>query len=236
MDERSTNNVKKILLVTHQASSEPGLVGELLEAEGCILEICCPAVGTALPETMELHDGVVIFGGPMSANDDVTLPYLRAELDWIPIVLAAQKPFLGICLGAQMLARVLGAKVAPHPEQFREIGYRKIYPLPDAQNPLAGLNQVYHWHGEGFELPNTATLLAMGDRFTNQAFRYGEFAYGLQFHPEITCSMIQRWTTEAADQMTLPEAQSYEVQLQNHERYGVSVAQWLEKFLRQWLA
>lgn len=226
--------MKKILVITHQAAADPGLVGQLLQAEGCILDICCPVVGATLPKQLDTHDGVVVFGGAMSANDD-DQPFIRAELDWIPIALDAKKPFLGICLGAQMLARVLGAKVAPHVEGWREIGYMTIQPTPVEDNPLAGLNAVYHWHNEGFELPNDAVLLATGDRFVNQAFRYGETAYGLQFHPEITHTMIERWTANGADQLTLPGAQSYQEQLQNHDYHGATVANWLEQFLQQWL-
>lgn len=227
--------MNKILAITHQINSDPGLVGQILQTEGCVLDLRCPAMGDELPPHLADHDGVVVFGGPMSANDDATLPFIRAELDWIPQVLETQKPFLGICLGAQMLARVLGARVAPHPEQRREIGYVSIYPTAAADNPLAALRQVYHWHGEGFELPRGATLLATGDQFANQAFRYGETAYGLQFHPEITESMIQRWTTEGADQLVLPGVQPREIQLDYHERHGTAVEVWLSQFLQQWL-
>lgn len=253
--------MKKILVITHQATSESGLVGQLLQAEGCTLAPCCPAIGAILPEHLDFYDGVVVFGGPMSANDDNELPFIRAELEWLPLVLEAKKPFLGICLGAQMLARVLGATVTPHPEGWREIGYVSICPtlneavltgtqtsaqtgatrdiknrsIQTDQNPLANLSRVYHWHKEGFELPQGAVLLATGDRFANQAFRYGDNAYGLQFHPEITQPMIERWTNDAADQLTLPGAQSRQEQLQNHDRYGSAVANWLDQFLRQWL-
>lgn len=227
--------MKKILVVTHQEISEAGLVGQFLQAEGGTLEFCCPAVGTPLPKQLDVYDGVVVFGGPMSANDDNELPFIRAELDWIPVVLDAKKPFLGICLGAQMLARVLGARVTPDPEGWREIGYVSIRPTPDRHNPLANLTRVYHWHKEGFELPQGATLLATGDRFANQAFRYGDWAYGLQFHPEITESMIDRWTSNGTDQLSLPGAQSRQEQFQNHDRYGAAVANWLDQFLKQWL-
>lgn len=224
--------MKKILAITHQATSDPGLVGQLLQAEGCTLEICCPAVGAALPDALDNHDGVVVFGGPMSANDD--LPHIQTELAWIPRVLASQKPFLGICLGAQMLARVLGARVAPHQEGWREIGYAPIRPTTVPQNPLAALHRVYHWHSEGFELPKSAELLATGDCFANQAFRYGS-AYGLQFHPEITETMIDRWTTEGADHLTLPGAQPRDAHFQAHDQHGATVANWLRGFLQQWI-
>jgi len=229
--------VKHVLIILHQAISEPGLVGTLLQAQGYELDVRCPATGAELPSDLDQHAGVVVFGGPMSANDDDTLPFIRLELDWIETVLAAQTPFLGICLGAQLLARVLGATVSRHPEGIREIGYVPIQPtLPPngVPNPLSALQQVYHWHQEGFDLPHTATLLATGEVFPHQAFRYGN-AYGVQFHPEITMPMIERWTTEAADHLLLPGAQPREVQMQQHQEHGPKVADWLNQFLAQWL-
>jgi len=227
--------VKKVLIIVHQETSEAGLVGQVLQERGYALDVRCPAIGTALPQTMEAHAGVVVFGGPMSANDD-TLPFIRAELDWIPIALNSGKPYLGICLGAQLLARVLGAKVAPHPRELREIGYVPIQLLPLADNPLAELTQVYQWHKEGFELPSGATLLATGQVFPHQAFRYGKTAYGTQFHPEITRAMIDRWTAKVPEQLILPGAQPYEAHVAGFDRHAPSIEQWLRKFLLQeWL-
>ena len=123
--------VRKILIIVHQTTSDPGCVGQMLRKNGYELDICCPSNDQPLPTTMDDHDGVVIFGGPMSAND-TDLPFIRQELNWISIALAADKPFLGICLGAQLLARVLGAKVSPHADGMTEIGYFPIVPTPEA--------------------------------------------------------------------------------------------------------
>jgi GMP synthase (glutamine-hydrolysing) len=225
---------RPILIIVHQEHSSPGLVGELLQAKGYELDIRRPCLGEPLPQTMQDHTAAIIFGGPMSANDDETLPFIRAELEWLPIAINSGKPFLGICLGAQLLARSLGATVSPHPTEMREIGYMPIYPAT-GETFLSGLAQVYHWHREGFELPQGARLLATGSLFPNQAFRYGETAYGVQFHPEITADLIERWTSAAADQLELPEAQSRETQLQKHAQFGNQMKQWLSQFLDQWL-
>jgi GMP synthase (glutamine-hydrolysing) len=234
--------VRKILLVVHQATSDPGLIGQVLQDLGYELEICCPAgcfantarVAPCLPLQLEDYDGTVIFGGPMSANDDNILPFIRDELDWIPLVLESGKPYLGVCLGAQMLARVLGGQVSAHPEGMKEIGYSKIQPVSE-QSDLAGLTHVYHWHKEGFELPREAVLLAEGQVFPNQAFRYDN-AYGIQFHPEITHSMIHRWVTAVPNYHAEPGAQLLESQIRSHLQYASSVEQWLRKFLMQWTA
>ena len=230
---------KTALLIVHQKDSDPGLVGQKLREKGYQLDIRCPSEGHPLPRTMEQHDVAVVFGGPMSANDDTELPFIRTELNWIAIALDSEKPFLGICLGAQMLARVLGARVSPHPAGLREIGYFSIEPTmgeptvtgqPHLQLPT----QVYHWHKEGFDLPSDAELLAKGITFENQAFRYGQSAYGVQFHPEITPVLIDRWTTNAADQLTLPGAQPRQEQFQRHDNYAPDVDRWLDIFLDQW--
>ncbi len=227
--------MKKILIIVHQPTSDPGRVGLILRDRNYHLDIRCPSVCEELPTTMDDHDGVASFGGPMSANDSETLPFIRAELDWIPIALESGKPFLGICLGAQLLARVLGATVAPHPDGMTEIGYFPIEPTSVGQDYFGNLRYVYHWHREGFQLPNRAIKLASGETFDNQAFRYGVNAYGLQFHPEITQKMIETWTTNAAHMLTLPGAQSRDEQLQKNSLYESTYENWLKGFVHLWL-
>ncbi|MEM8602541.1 MAG: glutamine amidotransferase, partial [Cyanobacteria bacterium P01_H01_bin.121] len=169
--------------------------------------------------------------GPMSANDE-HLDFIRAELDWLPAVLDTNTPFLGICLGAQILARVLGAQVAKHPQQQAEIGY---FPITGHAN-LRSLSHVFQWHFEGFDLPSGMESLASTTMFPNQAFRATESVYGLQFHPEITASLIIEWTTRGAAALTTPGAQSRMTQLQQHQQHGAQVQQWLASFLQDWLA
>lgn len=227
--------MKKILLVIHQKTSDSGLVGEILRTKGYELDIRCPSIGEELPHTMDSHEAVVIFGGPMSANDSETLPFIRTELDWIPTALSSGKPFFGICLGAQLLARVLGASVTPHPEGMTEIGYFPVEPADAAPEPFNSLRYVYHWHLEGFGLPTGAVKLAKGEIFETQAFRYGDNAYGVQFHPEMTKKMLRKWTTLGAHMLALPGAQSREEQIQKQLLYGSECETWLKAFLPFWL-
>src|SRR3954453_2577076 len=182
-----------VLVILHQETSTPGRVGNALRALGHRLDIRRPRFGDSLPETLEQHAGAVYFGGPMSANDPDD--YIRREIAWLEIPLREQRPFLGICLGAQMLAIQLGARVAPHADALTQIGYYPVRPT------LAGHalcphwpERVYHWHREGFELPAGAALLAEGDDFPIQAFRAGN-AFGVQFHPDLTYAMMHRRTT-----------------------------------------
>jgi GMP synthase (glutamine-hydrolysing) len=223
-----------VLVVVHQPTSDPGRVGEVLRSLGFALDRRCPAMGQQLPNHLDRHSAVVVLGGPMSANDDHR-DFIRQELDWIPLVLATQKPYLGVCLGAQLLARTLGATVASHPKGQREIGYYPMLPTAPGQGLIPHPLMVYQWHQEGFDLPQGSQLLATGQTFPHQAFCYGQQAYGLQFHPEITATMVNHWTTEGADQLTCPGAQPRAWHLSQHRLYGKEVERWLRQFLAQWI-
>ena len=119
---------KKIAIVVHQEHSRPGRVGALLEKRGYELHRLCPNLGCELPEDLSDYAGVVIFGGPMSANDCGTLAGIKCELDRIPKVVEAGVPYLGLCLGAQLLTRAAGGRVGPHPQGLVEIGYVDVEP------------------------------------------------------------------------------------------------------------
>ena len=115
-----------ILIVLHQETSTPGRIGHALRQRGYPLDVRRPRFGDPLPETMVGHAGAITFGGPMSAND--TTDFIRREIDWLSVPLKEKKPFLGICLGAQMLAHHLGSRVYRHPDGHAEVGYYPIRP------------------------------------------------------------------------------------------------------------
>ncbi len=153
---------KPILIILHQEHSTPGRVGHALRSRGYTLDVRRPRLGDALPDTMAHHAGAVLFGGPMSANDEED--FIRREIDWLAVPLAEEKPFLGICLGAQLLARQLGSSVYCHAQGEVEVGYYPIRPTV-AGRAMCGFwpDHVYQWHREGFDLPRGADLLAEGD-------------------------------------------------------------------------
>jgi GMP synthase (glutamine-hydrolysing) len=225
----------KFLIVVQKGVPSLGRVGGKLLERGYDLDVCCPLNGDSLPEHLEEHAGAVVFGGPMSANDADTLPGIRAQLDWIPTALDSQKPFLGICLGAQLLARTLGATVQPHVEGEAEIGYFEVRPTAAGGSVFDGPLSVYHWHVEGFDLPGEAVLLAEGERFQNQAYCYGKSAFGVQFHPEVTREIIEVWMESAADKLSLPGAQPPAEQRAGNTRHDADLESWLDKFLDFWL-
>ena len=225
---------RRVLIILHQEHSTPGRIGRFLREQGLILDIRRPRFGDPLPKTMRDHAAAIVFGGPMSANDDED--YIHREIDWIGVPLAEGKPFLGVCLGAQMLARHLGHRVGPHPEGRVEVGYYPIRATESGRQTWPDLfpQKVYQWHREGFDLPCGATLLAEGDDFQAQAFRYGAGAYGLQFHPEVTYQMMCRWTTGGAERMTLPGALPRERHFHDWYQHDGAVAGWLRGFLKKW--
>jgi GMP synthase (glutamine-hydrolysing) len=223
-----------ILIILHQEISTPGRVGQALRDLGYRFDIRRPRFGDALPETMAEHAGVVIFGGPMSANDQDD--FIRREIDWLAVPLKEKKPYLGICLGAQMLAHQLGARVYGHPQGHAEIGYYPIRPTSAGRAVCDEWpEQVYQWHREGFNLPAGAELLAEGDLFEVQAFRYNGAAFALQFHPDVTHATMCRWTTRGHERMTMPGARPRATHFADRAVYDYSAKAWLAAFLDRWI-
>ncbi len=228
----------RILIIVHQERSTPGRVGLLLTQRGYQLDIRRPPLGDPLPETLEGYAGVVVFGGPMSANDGNTIEGIKREIEWIKVPLEEKVPFLGLCLGGQLLAMHLGAEVKLHPQEQAEIGY---YPIQPTKAGLQRFGEwppcVYQWHREGFDLPHGARLLATGgNAFPNQAFDYGETAIGLQFHPEVTLAMTHRWTVLAAERFSLPGVRPRPSHFSDRLVHDPAVKVWLDHMLDNWLA
>jgi GMP synthase (glutamine-hydrolysing) len=225
---------QSILIILHQEHSTPGRVGGVLQQLGYRLDIRRPRFGDPLPATMQDHAAGIIFGGPMSAYDEVD--FIRREIDWIAVPLKENKPFLGICLGAQMCARQLGGKVFRHPRGRAEIGY---YPIRPTAAGLAVVEewpeQVYQWHREGFDLPPGAELLAEGDTFEVQAIRHGS-GYALQFHPDVTHAMMHKWTTRGHQRLELPGARPRATHFADRAVYDYTARAWLSVFIERWIA
>ena len=232
--ERRSQQRLPILVILHQEHSTPAHVGRLLELQGHRLDIRKPRFGDPLPATLHDHAGAVIFGGPMSANDPDD--FVRAEIDWIAVPLRENKPFLGICLGGQMLARHLGSRVFRDPEGRVEIGYHPIRPSAPPAAGIAWPDRVFQWHKEGFDLPAGAQCLATADSpFPCQAFSYGS-ALAVQFHPEITYAQVHRWSGKNAAKLAQSGAQDRPSQLDDHIALAPGIHRWLDALLDEWKA
>jgi GMP synthase (glutamine-hydrolysing) len=229
MIDRVSSNSNKILIVLHQENSTPGRVGKLLEAMGYELDMRRPRFDDPLPKSLDDHAGAVVFGGPMSANDNDD--FVTREINWLNVPLKENKPFLGICLGAQMLVKHLGKQVYSHPEGLIEAGWYPLQSTSEGDKLLKWPKMAYQFHREGFELPDGAILLAQSPSYPNQAFRYGEKAWAVQFHAELTQVMMQRWIVGGAERFTMPGAQVGSQHLKGRLLYDTALLAWLIDFL-----
>ncbi len=226
---------KNILLIIHHHESTSNRVAVLLAAKGYRLHWCCPRNGDRLPGKCEDYAAAVMFGGAMSANDEDTEPYIGDEIRWLEGQLKQELPFLGICLGAQILAKVLGGRVSARADGLSELGYYPVHSTTAGETLLGERYFTFQWHSEGITLPDSAELLATGDTFATQAFRYGANAFGLQFHPEVTREVFERWMVEAPECFAWNGAQTPEQLLEGWRRHDRAIATQIGHFLDCWL-
>ena len=228
--------MKTALFILHQQTSEAGDIANKLKIRGFNFEIIRPSLGDSLPTNLNNYSAIVVFGGPMSANDNDE--FMKKEIDWIEQVLQSEVPFLGICLGAQILVKYLGCKVEKNPKEFSEIGFYKIQPTENGIKMFQSQDVFYQFHTEGFELPSGCELLAKGDIFTNQAFRYKN-CYGLQFHPEVNIYLHLKWLflvlIKKPHILFKNGAQNIFYQLWLRIKYNSSISRWLDDFLDNYL-
>jgi GMP synthase-like glutamine amidotransferase len=190
----------KVLAFRHVPFEHLGLIAPALESRGVAVEYADLYADGASDPNPEEYAGLVFMGGPMSAND--ALPWLASEMRWIEQAARRGQPVLGVCLGAQLIAKALGARVYRNP--VKEIGWFGIEFTPEAAgdrlfSAAAPREVVFHWHGETFDLSTRAVHLAFSDACRHQAFRVGQNIYGLQFHLEVTPAMIADWCKQDAN-------------------------------------
>ena len=190
----------RVFAFRHVPFEDLGLIRASLEERGISIEYAdLFRPGATAPDITQAA-GLIFMGGPMSANDD--LPWLRQELQLISQAVDRRQPVLGVCLGAQLIAKALGSRV--YRNAVKEIGWFDIH-LTEAgvrDALFAGIDPVetvFHWHGETFDLPPGAQWLAYSEACRNQAFRAGASVYGLQFHLEVTPAMIEDWCARDAN-------------------------------------
>ena len=193
--------MRPVLLIGHDDWETFGVAPGTLEEDGLPWIGHLSHTGRPLPDLSEIS-GLVIYGGVMNVHMTHEYPFLDAERRHVRAAVEAGIPYLGICLGGQMLARALDHAV--YPAGVREIGFNVLHPTPEAaDDPLFSVfadgDPVFHWHEDTFDLPEAATLLATGDDVRSQAFRYGEMAWGTQFHFEVDRAEIDLWLKIAGD-------------------------------------
>lgn len=194
--------VYMILVIKHIAIEGPGIIADFFQDHKWQIKIVELQEGDWLPNKFSDIEAIIVLGGPMNVGEEDKYPFLKNEDAFIRQALKEEVPLLGICLGAQLLAKAAGAAVTKARE--KELGWCQVA-LTDsgAQEPLfkniAKSFDVFQWHEDTFDLPDSATLLASSSVCPNQAFKLGKNAYGLQFHIEVTSVMVQSWVKEYLD-------------------------------------
>jgi GMP synthase (glutamine-hydrolysing) len=188
----------RLLAVVHGEEVRSGVFADPIAERGHELEEWSIARSPAPARALEAYDAVLVFGGSMHADEDESHPWLRDEEDLLRRFLAAGRPVLGVCLGGQLLAKAADAWVGPASEP--EIGWYPVDLTPAAaSDPLFGSLprrfDALQWHYYAFDVPAGATELARSP-VCSQAFRLGELAWGVQFHPEVTLAMVEGWLEE----------------------------------------
>lgn len=209
-----------------------GIIEDSLRARGVEVSGTRLYAGDSLPALDDI-DLLVVMGGPMSVNDEAELPWLAAEKAFIRQALTADKRVLGVCLGAQLIASALGQRVYPGAE--KEIGWLPIYGnthLNGAAFHFPDQIDVLHWHGETFDLPAGAVLLASSEVCRHQAFQLGRSVIGLQFHLEANRALLDAFVTaDAASLVPGGQVQSAEQILAVSQEALDSTATLLERLL-----
>jgi GMP synthase (glutamine-hydrolysing) len=188
--------MRKLLVFQHAAAEPLGVLDPMLRRWGFRIRYVNFAREPAVQLDLERYSGLVVLGGPMNVDQAAAYPHLLTEIAAIRAALKLEVPVLGICLGAQLLAAALGATVRPN--RVREIGWYRLQPAEEARTDRlfrhfdAG-QHVFQWHAYTFDLPPGAVHLASTESCEHQAFRYGNRAYGLQFHLEADEALIRRW-------------------------------------------
>ncbi len=213
--------VKPVLLIGHDKSETFGLAPTGLRQGGLAVLEHRALERRPLP-SLEDVSGVVVFGGEMNVDMTERFPFLAEERALVRGAVDAGIPYLGICLGSQMLARAMDREVFP--AGVRELGFNALHPSSEAAaDPIGAVlrdgDMVFHWHEDTFELPEEAAILATGDEVHLQAFRIGELAWGLQFHFEVDRPELERWLQAAGEDVVRAWGKTTEQVLDEADRF-----------------
>ena len=231
--------MKNAVAIRHVSFEDLGSLAPSLEEHGYHVHY----IETGFDSLKELDptepDLIIILGGPIGAYDEKDYPFLQDELALIEKRLAADLPTLGICLGAQLIARALGARVYPG-LQGKEIGWFPLSLSSGGQHStllqsLEDAAEVLHWHGDTFDLPSGSTRLASSDRYENQAFTYGKNVLALQFHLEVTPLNLERWFIGHACEISSTPGVSLTELRRQTQIYGNRLQHQAIQCWKQWL-
>lgn len=228
-----TDSNNKVIIFKHSRAWTGDRCSRLLSEMGYQIDWCYPHEGGPLPDPQQ-YQAAIILGCKNSVNDDED--WILREINWLESCLKSDCAFLGICFGGQLLAKVLGARVAKHDEHLTEVGFTELFPSDETNNTFSPPQKLFQWHKEGFDLPADSTLLCSSQRFPNQAFQYTETTYGFQFHPEVNQFVMSQWfeINDDYDSEGLDPA-SRAQHLKYAEQHDKAISNWFSGFLQQWL-
>lgn len=218
--------MRKLLVFQHAATEPLGVLDPMLRLRGFRIRYVNFARDPQAHPDVGRYNGLVVLGGPMNVDQGERYPHLAVEIEAIREAMRREMPVLGICLGAQLLAAALGASVRPH--TVREIGWYLLHPTSAAREDrllrhFDGSQPVFQWHAYTFDLPRGAVLLASTDSCSHQAFRFGERAYGLQFHLEADEALIRRWLAVPAYRAEVEAGHMDEILRDTHSHIGAAL-------------
>ncbi|MDA8231026.1 MAG: glutamine amidotransferase [Magnetospirillum sp.] len=229
--------MKVCVAVRHVAFEDLGLFEEALAERDFTIRQMEAGVDDLRSADPLAADLVAVLGGPIGAYEDELYPFLKDEIALIQARLDAGRPTVGFCLGAQLMARALGARVYPNPAG-KEIGWGPLTLTGDGRtSPLRALDgiDVLHWHGDIFDLPQGTRRLASTDVTPNQAFSFGRTALGLQFHPEVTGRGLERWFIGHAAEISQTTGVSVPVLRESTRRCAPALERAGREMLSAWL-
>lgn len=232
--------MKSALVITHVPFEDLGSFAEPLAQHEYRIRYREAGVDHLATRDARQADLLIVLGGPISATDEANYPFLQDELQLLNERLQKARATLGICLGAQLMARALGARVYPLPQ--KELGWGSIELTADGENSCLRhlaprLTPVLHWHGDTFDLPAGSVRLASTKRCKNQAFTVGGGrVLGLQFHPEVTARGLERWLIGHALEISVTEGVNVSQLRTDTARWADILASQGYKCLDQWLS
>ena len=222
-----------IHVIEHWPVAEPDAGRRHLIARGFDVRVHEPWKGGRLPVLTGLEAGVMVMGGPQMVSEHRKWRYLTAEFRLIEQAMQKSVPLVGICLGSQMIAHVLGATVRYAPDDGLSMGFYETRATQAADSVLPPSLMTLNGNAQGWDLPAGATLLAASDETVhpNQAFAYGETTVALQFHPEVTRPILDQWQREFADAIGRPGSRSKAAQDEGFAEHDAALKAWYRGFL-----